>query len=406
MCSHHQKKSSLNSIFILLALSIGLISGYFKIPSAFYVAEIIQIVFQKLMKLISVPIIFLSVFSIILKMHQKSGIQYLFKKSIFYTFLTTTIAAIIAIGLILFFKSLFVPSIPDNPFIQLSTRKWNLLDEIIPEHAFQPFMTGNVLSSLLLAILMGIAFTKVSEKEKVEQLSQIFLEGLMKMASFLLKGMPLLIFSSANLSLKLENSFVEFKGLTFFVMVVIGANLIQGIIILPAFLRWEKISMKKTFLGFKDALIYAFFSKSSMATLPIATQCAENNLNISSKVTKFTFPIFTTINMNGCAAFIATSLTLGYLQESPFLTLTQLILILILSVVSAIGNAGVPMGCYFLSTALLSQLGLDLKLIGLILPIYSLIDMLETSLNVWSDSVITTIIDKKIREQKKVEALY
>jgi Na+/H+-dicarboxylate symporter len=110
--------------------------------------------------------------------------------------------------------------------------------------------------------------------------------------------------------------------------------------------------------------------------------------------------------MNGCAAFIATSLTLGYLQQSPFLTLTQLILILILSVVSAIGNAGVPMGCYFLSTALLSQLGLDLKLIGLILPIYSLIDMLETSLNVWSDSVITTIIDKKIREQKKVEALY
>ena len=74
-----------------------------------------------------------------------------------------------------------------------------------------------------------------------------------------------------------------------------------------------------------------------------------------------------------------------------------------IATLAAIGNAGVPMGCYFLSGALLTGLGVPLDLLGIILPIYALIDMIETALNVWSDSCVTTIVAKEVAEAEKAE---
>ena len=336
-------------------------------------------------------------------MYGRSELKTLFKKSISYTLLTTICSALVALGLLYCLKGFFYQNLETTAFESVKFKNFNFLDEVIPEHAFHPFITGNVISSLILAIMMGVAFTKVSDKDNIERFSSSILEGLMKLASFLMKGMPFVVFSSVALTLKSGESIQEIKSLSFFLTVVILANLIQGIAILPCLLKLKKIPVIKTLIGFKDALIYAFFSKSSIATLPIAKNCAENNLGISPKISQFTFPIFTTINMNGCAAFIITALFLGFYQTYQTISLMQVLMVLFLSTVAAIGNAGVPMGCYFLSTALLSALGLDLKLIGLILPVYGMIDMVETALNVWSDSVITTVIDKEIKEQKEIE---
>jgi len=66
-----------------------------------------------------------------------------------------------------------------------------------------------------------------------------------------------------------------------------------------------------------------------------------------------------------------------------------------IATLAAIGNAGVPMGCYFLTSALLTTMNVPLKLMGVILPFYALIDMLETTINVWSDSCVTMIVEKK-----------
>ena len=69
-----------------------------------------------------------------------------------------------------------------------------------------------------------------------------------------------------------------------------------------------------------------------------------------------------------------------------------------IATVAAIGNAGVPMGCYFLSASLLASMNVPIELLGLILPIYAIIDMVETSLNVWSDSTVATMVDKDYRK--------
>ena len=404
MCANHPFKRNKSFIFLISSIGLALLGHFLSIPGTVYAAELIQLVFQKIMKLISIPIIFLSIFSIILKMHGKLELKKLFQQSVFYTLATTTVAACVAVFLIFLLKSFLFINLSSPHISNSSNLNWNWLEEIIPEHAFQPFMTGNVMSSLILAVFMGISFTRISEAKKVEQFSSIILDGLMKMASAIIKMMPLIIYSSLTLTLQIKGSFSQLKEISFFLIIVILANIIQGTVILPLLLRSYKIPVWETFFGFKKALIYAFFSKSSIATLPIATRCAEDNLNISPNVTKFTFPIFTTINMNGCAAFIITALSLSVLHDFSTISPIQALIMLVLSVVAAVGNAGVPMGCYFLSTALISAMNLDMKLIGLILPFYGFIDMIETSLNVWSDAVITTIINKKMTEKVEIES--
>ena len=151
------------------------------------------------------------------------------------------------------------------------------------------------------------------------------------------------------------------------------------------------------------AVLMAFFTKSSAATLPVTIQSAEQNLNVDPKVSRFVLPICTTINMNGCAAFIlVTSLYVmqngGFISfDQPLLTiLPTLLLWLVIAVVSAIGNAGVPMGCYFLTFSLMSGIGAPLSIMGIILPIFTVIDMVETAETVWSDSCVCNMVNKDL----------
>ena len=141
----------------------------------------------------------------------------------------------------------------------------------------------------------------------------------------------------------------------------------------------------------------ALFSKSSAATLPVTMQCAEQRLQVEQKVARFVLPICTTINMNGCAAFIlVTSLFVMQNGGTP-LTFPTILLWIFISVVSAVGNAGVPMGCYFLTLSLMSGIGAPVAILGIILPIYTIIDMIETAENVWSDSCVSAMVDKDLQ---------
>ena len=102
--------------------------------------------------------------------------------------------------------------------------------------------------------------------------------------------------------------------------------------------------------------------------------------------------------MNGCAAFIlVTSLFVMQNNGIPITAVTMIVWLLI-SVLSAFGNAGVPMGCYFLTLSLMSGMGANIVLMGVILPVYTVIDMIETAENVWSDSCVCAITDKAMKK--------
>ena len=100
--------------------------------------------------------------------------------------------------------------------------------------------------------------------------------------------------------------------------------------------------------------------------------------------------------MNGCAAFIFTTVIYLMQNNGIHVSLASMGLWVVVATVAAIGNAGIPMGCFFLSASLLASMNVPIILMGIILPFYSLIDMLETALNVWSDSCVVKVVDEKL----------
>ena len=146
------------------------------------------------------------------------------------------------------------------------------------------------------------------------------------------------------------------------------------------------------------AVMMALFTKSSTATLPVTVESAEKNLNADQRVARFVLPVCCTINMNGCAAFVLVT-SLFVMQNSGIeINVGTILVWSLIAVVSAIGNAGVPMGCYFLTLSLMAGSGAAVGIMGIILPIYTIIDMVETAVNVWSDSCVCAMVDKSVKK--------
>ncbi len=101
--------------------------------------------------------------------------------------------------------------------------------------------------------------------------------------------------------------------------------------------------------------------------------------------------------MNACAAFILITVMFVSEVNGHSFSLIEMFMWIFLATVAAIGNAGVPMGCYFMATNYLTSMNMPLHIMGLILPIYTIIDMFETAINVWYDVCIIKIIDKECK---------
>ena len=179
--------------------------------------------------------------------------------------------------------------------------------------------------------------------------------------------------------------------------VVMGGNILQIFVVLPLFLLARGLNPITVFRQMSPALAVALFTKSSAATLPVTLASAEQNMKARKEVTRFVLPICTTINMNGCAAFILVTSLFCMQNAGIELTTGTMITWLFISIVAAVGNAGVPMGCYFLTLSLVSSVGAPVGVMGIILPIYAVIDMIETAENVWSDSCVCAMTDHDLK---------
>jgi Na+/H+-dicarboxylate symporter len=181
-----------------------------------------------------------------------------------------------------------------------------------------------------------------------------------------------------------------------YVLVVLGGNVIQFFVILPLFLLARGLNPLHVLGRMMPAVLMALFTKSSAATLPVTMQSAEERLGVRKDIARFVLPICTTINMNGCAAFILVTSLFVMQNGGEVLDLTTILLWILVSVISAVGNAGVPMGCFFLTLSLMSGIGAPVAILGIILPIYTIIDMVETAENVWSDSCVCAMTNRDL----------
>ena len=290
-------------------------------------------------------------------------------------------------------------SVSESGDALVSTTSQSYLDHIlgvVPNNIVRPFLEGNVLSLLLLAFAVGIGLSKLPESENKTVLVK-GLAGLQDLLFLLIRGLiwtlPLgIVAFAAQLSAQISAGVIV-DSIGKYVLVVLGGNFIQFFIVLPLFLLARGLNPIHVLGRMMPAVLMALFTKSSAATLPVTMESAENRLGVRKEVARFVLPICTTINMNGCAAFILVTSLFVMQNGGTALSLGTILLWILISVISAIGNAGVPMGCFFLSLSLMSGIGAPVAILGIILPIYTIIDMVETAENVWSDSCVCAMTD-------------
>ena len=388
------------------ALVVGAVLGLLGLGWLNEVMNYVATVYTRLFQLLAVPTIMLAVISTFATFGSK-GSGRIFGRTLRYTLLTTFAAAVVG-------AVLFVLVAPDNLPLETITAKADAVAEsplstlhsqpsysdhlisIIPNNIVKPILEGNVLSLLLLAFAVGIGLSKLPESDNKAVVVKGLLglqELLFLLIHWLIWTLPLgIVAFSAQLSAQVSAGVVA-DSIGKYVLVVLCGNVIQFFIVLPLFLLARGLNPIHVLSRMMPAVLMALFTKSSAATLPVTMDTAEQRLGISPKTARFVLPLCTTINMNGCAAFILVTSLFVMQNGGIALTLPTILLWILISVISAIGNAGVPMGCYFLTLSLMSGIGAPVAILGIILPIYTVIDMVETAENVWSDSCVASMVD-------------
>ncbi len=385
------------------ALVVGAILGVLGLTWLNGLMDFVATVYTRLFQLLAVPTIVLAVITTFATFGSK-GSGRIFTQTLTYTLLTTFAAA--AVGALLYV--VIAPgNLPAEAIAQQSTASvaegtvsyTDHLLNVIPNNIVRPFLEGNVLSLLLLAFAVGIGLSKLPDSEN----KAVVVKGLLGLQDLLFLLIRWLIWTlplgivafSAQLSAQVSAGVVA-DSIGKYVLVVLGGNVIQFFVVLPLFLLARGLNPVHVLGKMMPAVLMALFTKSSAATLPVTMETAEQRLGVRKEIARFVLPICTTINMNGCAAFILVTSLFVMQNGGTALTLPTILLWLFISVVSAVGNAGVPMGCYFLTLSLMSGIGAPVAILGIILPIYTIIDMIETAENVWSDSCVCAMTDHDI----------
>ena len=393
-----------NIIIWTSALIVGAVLGTLGLDWLDGLLGFIATAYTRLFQFVAVPTIALAVITTLSSLGGQQETGRIFLHTLTYTLLTTLAAAVV--GLVLYL--LISPeNLPAETILSGQTEVPETLGEVtyydhilsvIPNNIVEPFAKGNVLSILLISAAVGLALAFIKKNENVETLIRgIF--GLQELLYALIRGLiwtlPLgIVAFAAQLSAEVSAG-VAVGSLGKYVAVILGGNLIQFFVVLPLFLLTRGLNPWKVFKAMSPAVLMALFTKSSAATLPVTMQSAEKRQKVRPEVARFVLPICTTINMNGCAAFILVTSLFVMQSGGTVLDWPTILLWILISVFSAVGNAGVPMGCYFLTLSLMAGVGAPVGIMGIILPIFTIIDMVETAENVWSDSCVCAIVNKQ-----------
>ena len=395
-------------IFWVGALVIGAVLGSLHIGAVDKTANFVAVVFTRLFQFTAVPAIAVSVLTTLATLGGNKETGKIFKRTITYTLLTTLAASTIAAILFFVIKpavlsaSVYEGVAQDKIQGMSSSSYLDYFINAIPNNIIYPFVSGNVLSILIVSFIFGFAISNMKESEKKTAVLNVingFQELMFMIIGWLIKILPIGIVAFTAQLIKEMSADIAMDSIGKYVAVVLSGNLIQFFIVLPLFLLARGLNPLKHFKNMIPAILTALFTKSSAATLPVTMDCAENRVKCDKKFTRFILPMCTTINMNGCAAFILVTSFFVMQQGGVELNAITVVSWILISVVSAVGNAGVPMGCFFLTLSLMAGKNMPVGVMGIILPVYAVIDMIETAVNIYSDSCVCAMTNKDLKKE-------
>jgi len=387
------------------ALVLGAILGALQVPAIDAVCNFVATVFTRLFKFTAIPAIAVSVLSTIAMMGNNRETGKIFRHTIIYTLSTTLAASVVACILFFAINPGVIPNVASSAAESVSglntTSYLDYFITVIPNNLVAPFVEGNVLSVLMVTFVFGFAVAKMEESEKKATILNCingFQEIIFMIIGWLIKILPFGIIAFSAQLVSEMSAGIAAGSIGKYVAVVLTGNLLQFFVVLPLFLLARGLNPLTHLKNMMPAVLTALFTKSSAATLPVTMDCVENNVGCHKKFSRFILPMCTTINMNGCAAFVLVTSLFVMKNGGVDITFMTAFTWILISVVSAIGNAGVPMGCFFLTLSLMAGKGMPIGVMGIILPIYAVIDMIETAINIYSDSCICAITNKDLKD--------
>ncbi len=272
----------------------------------------------------------------------------------------------------------------------------NLLVQIVPDNPIKAIANGDYLAWMFFSLMIGVGLcltrTPMADRfrDALEGLYDVSMRLIGIVISFAPIGVCALLFTLVS-----QLGYEILGQLSRYVMVVVLALAIQQFVVFPILLMWlARTSPVRFFKNIQEAMVTAFSTSSSNATLPTALKVAEENLRLPTQVSRFVLTIGSTANQNGTALFEGISvLVLAQFFEIP-LTLAQQVMVVSICVLGGIGTAGVPSGSIPVIAMILGLVGIPIEGLGLILGTDRFLDMCRTVINVSGDLVAATVVSR------------
>ena len=407
------KKISLNSQILIGSLSgilLGVALSMLDKESAtsqvsLYIAELLGMLFVDLLKMVMIPLVFTSIAVGVANLRTHKKIHRVWKTTLGYFFLT----AIVAITLGLTAANLFKPGKGlQLPMFQDAMENFQAQEMTLPEfftqflHSlFQNPITAmaeaNIIAVVIFALLMGIALVIGGEKfQNIRIFLQELLELVLMLVGWIMKLAPLCIMALL-IKLVMTQDLSLLMILIKFISLVIGTILLHALVVLPMILYLVTgMTPIKFWRGAREALITAFATSSSSATLPVTLQCAEQNLHVKRNIAGFVLPLGATVNMDGTALYEAAAALFIANLVGVDLNLMQQMIVFFTAMLAAMGAPGIPSAGMVTMLLVLQSVGLPVEAIAILLPIDRLLDAFRTSVNVEGDMIGSLVVQKVV----------
>lgn len=392
----------------ILGISVGMLlqgfgTAHLAVTHFLYIFDLIGRVFIGLLKMVLMPLIFCSIVVGVanLRLHQQIG--RIWQATLGMFMLTMAIAVVIALTAMNIFQvgqgqniSMFGDAMAafeakQLPFSEFVTGFVTGLFS----NPITAFAEGKILPVVVFALFLGVALVNAGERHRtVLGLFEEFLALMMQVVQWIMVIAPLGIFAllvklTANQSIELLTTMGAFM------LLVVLTTLLHGAVVLPSILyAVTRISPRRFWRASRPALVTAFATSSSAATLPVTLRCTTEGLKVRPEVAGFVLPLGATMNMDGTALYeAAAALFVAHLVGIE-LTLGQQLLVFFVAMVTSIGSPGIPSAGMVSMVMVLQAVGLPAEAIAILLPMDRLLDTVRTAVNVEGDMVTSCVVNQ------------
>ena len=405
------KLPSLN-VQILLGAAFGVLVGLLfqntgtegtVVSGSLYTAGLIGTLFIDLLKMILIPLVFCSIVVGIANLRQHSQMHKVWVTTLIFFILTMGIAMIVGMAASLYFKpgtglevSMFDGAMQNFQSKQMPLPEFfaHFLHNLFV-NPFQALAESKVLSVVIFALFLGIALVMGGDRYKnILVLLEEGLEITMRMVNWIMVLAP---YGVAALLIKLvATQDISMLGtLAEFVAVVAGTLIFHGIVVLPLILFLFTGKTPFWFWGgARQALVTAFATSSSSATLPITMRCATKHLHVKPEIAGFVIPLGATLNMDGTALYEAAAALFVANLIGVELSFAQQIIVFFTAMLASVGAPGIPSAGMVTMVLVLQSVGLPAEAIAILLPIDRMLDTLRTTVNVEGDMAASLVVQK------------